>query len=43
MGGGTRITVRKAMLCEVRFLTRSTGAGESIQVSRRNEHRLLVV
>ena len=42
-GGGTRIVVRKAMLCELRFRTRSAFAGESIQASRRNEHRLLVV
>ena len=42
-GGGTRIVVRKAMLCELRFRTRSAFAGESIQVSRRTEHRLLVV
>ena len=42
-GGGTRIVVRKAMLCELRFRTRSAFAGESIQASRRNERRLLVV
>ena len=42
-GGGTRIVVKKAMLCELRFRTRSAFAGESIQASRRNEHRLLVV
>ena len=42
-GGGTRIVVRKAMLCELRFRTRSAFAGESIQASRRNERRALVV
>ena len=34
-GGGTRIVVRKAMLCELRFRTRSAFAGESIQASPR--------
>ena len=42
-GGGTRIVVEEAMLCELRLRTRSAFAGESIQASRRNEHRLLVV
>ena len=43
-GGGTRIVVQaRRCLCELRFRTRSAFAGESIQASRRTEHRLWVV
>ena len=35
-GGGKRIIVEKAMLCELRFRTRSAFPGESVQASRRS-------
>ena len=39
-GGGTRIVVRKAMLCELRFRTRSAFAGESVTASPRRREAI---
>ena len=39
-GGGTRIVVRKAMLCELRFRTRSAFVGESITASPRRREAI---
>ena len=40
-GGGTRIVVRKAMLCELRFRTRSAFAGESVTASPRRRFQVV--
>ena len=39
-GGGTRIVVRKAMLCELRFNTRSSFAGASVSASPRRREAI---
>ena len=39
-GGGKLITVRKAMLCELRFNTRSSFAGASVSASPRRREAI---